>query len=149
MMTTEQIGELARHFKIDEASILREYVQLLFLRSFYALKESRHVFFKGGTAIHFHYGSFRFSEDLDFSTLQSSDQLRQMVEAATRDLKTEMASLEQGKFTIKHDSFNGQLKFAYKGSRPLGNRSWCFSHHPLLSPQHLKIGSCPPFSLNT
>jgi predicted nucleotidyltransferase component of viral defense system len=54
MMTTEQIGELARHFKIDEASIAREYVQLLFLRSFYALKESRHVFFKGGTAIHFH-----------------------------------------------------------------------------------------------
>jgi hypothetical protein len=47
MMTTEQIGELARHFKIDEASILREYVQLLFLRSFYALKESRYVFFKG------------------------------------------------------------------------------------------------------
>jgi hypothetical protein len=24
MMTTEQIGELARHFKIDEASIMRE-----------------------------------------------------------------------------------------------------------------------------
>ena len=87
MMTTEQIGELARHCMIDEASIMREYVQLLFLRSFYALKESRNVFFKDGTAIHFHYGSFRFSEDLDFSTLQSSDQLRQMVEAATRDLK--------------------------------------------------------------
>ncbi|MFH1911895.1 MAG: nucleotidyl transferase AbiEii/AbiGii toxin family protein [Pseudomonadota bacterium] len=119
MLTAEQIGELARRFKIDEASIVREYVQLLFLRSFYALKEGRHVFFKGGTAIHFHYGSFRFSEDLDFSTLQSSDQLRQMVEAAARDLKTEMASLEQGKFTIKHDSFIGQLKFAYKGSRPL------------------------------
>lgn len=119
MMTTEQISELARHFKIDEASIVREYVQLLFLRSFYTLKESRHVYFKGGTAIHFHFGSFRFSEDLDFSTLQSADRLRQMVEAATRDLKTEMASLEQGKFTIKHDSFNGQLRFAYKGSRPL------------------------------
>jgi predicted nucleotidyltransferase component of viral defense system len=119
MMTAEQIGELARHFKIDEASILREYVQLLFLRSFYALKESRHVFFKGGTAIHFHFGSFRFSEDLDFSTLQDADRLRQMVEAASRDLKTEMDSLEQGKFTTKPDSFNGQLKFAYKGSRPL------------------------------
>jgi len=39
MMTTEQIGELVRHFKIDEASIMREYVQLLFLRSFYALRE--------------------------------------------------------------------------------------------------------------
>jgi len=118
-MTTEQIGELARRFKIDEASIIREYVQLLFLRSFYALKESRHVFFKGGTAIHFHYGSFRFSEDLDFSTLQSADQLRQMVEAAARDLKTEVASLELGKFMVKQDSFNGQLKFAYKGPRPL------------------------------
>jgi predicted nucleotidyltransferase component of viral defense system len=119
MMTTEQIGELARHFKIDEASIMREYVQLLFLRSFYALKESRKVFFKGGTAIHFHYGSFRFSEDLDFSTLQSSDQLRKTVETATIDLKAEMPSLEHGKFSIKHDSFSGQLKFAYKGSRSL------------------------------
>jgi predicted nucleotidyltransferase component of viral defense system len=83
------------------------------------MKESRNVFFKGGTAIHFHYGSFRFSEDLDFSTLQSSDQLRQTVETATIDLKAEMPSLEQGKFTIKHDSFNGQLKFSYKGSRSL------------------------------
>ena len=46
-MTTEQIGELARHFKIDEASIMREYVQLLFLRSFYALKESRQCLFQG------------------------------------------------------------------------------------------------------
>jgi len=117
MMTAEQISALARRFKIDEASILREYVQLLFLRSFYVLKESRHVFFKGGTAIHFHYGSFRFSEDLDFTTLQSSEQLRRMVEEAIRDIQTEMPSVEQGKLTIKPDSFSGQLKFAYKGNR--------------------------------
>lgn len=118
-MTPEQIDALAKRFKIDEASIMREYVQLLFLRSFYTMNESRHVFFKGGTAIHFHYGSFRFSEDLDFSTLQGPDQLRQMVTAAIREISVEMASLEQGKFTVKPDSFNGQLKFAYKGSRPL------------------------------
>lgn len=117
MMTAEQIGELARRFKIDEASILREYVQLLFLRSFYALNKSRHVFFKGGTAIHFHCGSFRFSEELDFTTAQGSDQLRRMVDAAIRDIQTEMASVEQGKFTIKPDSFNAKLKFAYKGAR--------------------------------
>jgi len=71
MMTTEQIGELARHFKIDEASIMREYVQLLFLRSFYALKESRNVFFKDGP----------------------------------------------------------EKKHPPK-TRVIGNRSWCFSHHP-------------------
>jgi predicted nucleotidyltransferase component of viral defense system len=119
MMTAEQISSLAGRFKIDEASIMREYAQLLFLRSFYALKESRNVFFKGGTAIHFHYGSFRFSEDLDFSTLQSPDQLRKMIAETTHDLKAEMPSLEQGKFLSKDNSFNGRLKFPYKGSRPL------------------------------
>ena len=44
---------------------MREYVRLLFLRSFCALKDSRNAFFKGGTAIHFHHGSFRYPEDLD------------------------------------------------------------------------------------
>lgn len=114
MITAEQISELAKYFKIDETSIVREYLQLLFLRSFYTLKESQHVFFKGGTAIHFHYGSFRFSEDLDFSTQLSSSRIRQMLEETINDLKNEIAPLELGKTSAQQNSFNSQLKFKYK-----------------------------------
>lgn len=119
MITPEQISELAKYFKIDETSIVREYLQLLFLRSFYSLKESQSVFFKGGTAIHFHYGSFRFSEDLDFSTSLNSNDLRQMLDKTTNDLKIEIASLELGKTSVQQNSFNSQLKLKYKGSHPL------------------------------
>lgn len=48
-------------------TIEREYWQLLFLQRLYLTPQSENLFFKGGTAIRFLLGSFRFSEDLDFT----------------------------------------------------------------------------------
>lgn len=54
--------------QIDEGTILREYLQLVFLRQFYSRKFlGTKIYFKGGTAIRFLFNSFRFSEDLDFT----------------------------------------------------------------------------------
>ncbi|MGB9707474.1 MAG: nucleotidyl transferase AbiEii/AbiGii toxin family protein, partial [Microgenomates group bacterium] len=67
MMTKDQLFSLAKKYKINEVTILREYIQLYFLSRLYSFKESQMIFFKGGTAIHFLYHSTRFSEDLDFT----------------------------------------------------------------------------------
>lgn len=67
MITKEQIYSLAKRNKINETTIFREYLQLLFLSELYSEKQSSNIFFKGGTALHLIYKAPRFSEDLDFT----------------------------------------------------------------------------------
>jgi len=58
MITREQIKTLVKKFKINETTIFREYLQLLFLNSLYSFTESRKsCFLKGGTAAHFDFQS--------------------------------------------------------------------------------------------
>jgi len=67
MITKDQLYSLSKKYKINESAILREYVQLYFLSRLFEHEQSRKIFFKGGTAIHFLFQSSRFSEDLDFT----------------------------------------------------------------------------------
>ncbi len=67
MISKEQVKVLAKEYQISEYVILREYVQLLFLKNLYEQDFAKDVFFKGGTAIRLLYGGKRFSEDLDFT----------------------------------------------------------------------------------
>ncbi len=67
MITKDQLNQLARKKKINESTIVREYLQLLFLNELYSKEKSRSIFFKGETAIHLIYNMPRFSEDLDFT----------------------------------------------------------------------------------
>lgn len=67
MISPQQLRQLARQEKTNEATVLREYVQLVFLNYLYQQPSSNKIFFKGGTAIHVVLGAPRFSEDLDFT----------------------------------------------------------------------------------
>ena len=67
MITRDQIYSLAKQNKINETVIFREYLQLFFLSELYSQKQSKNIFFKGGTALHLIYKAPRFSEDLDFT----------------------------------------------------------------------------------
>lgn len=67
MITKDQIYFLAKKKKINETIVFREYLQLSFLSEMYSKKESKNIFFKGGTALHLILGAPRFSEDLDFT----------------------------------------------------------------------------------
>jgi len=67
MITKEQISHLAKKNKMNETTIFREYLQLLFLNKLYSKKQGENIFFKGGTALHLIYKAPRFSEDLDFT----------------------------------------------------------------------------------
>lgn len=82
MLTKAEIQKLARAQKIDEYSLLREYFQVLLLKSFYEQPDSEYSFFKGGTAIKLLFGSFRFSEDLDFTTKASKERVEQLLRRA-------------------------------------------------------------------
>lgn len=70
MISKGQIRELSQKFAIDEFSVIREYLQVLFLSALYDQKESSKIYFKGGTALRLLLNSFRFSEDLDFTSLR-------------------------------------------------------------------------------
>jgi predicted nucleotidyltransferase component of viral defense system len=68
MLTFDNLKELSIKNQTTELNIRREYVQHLFLSHFYQQKESKQIFFKGGTALRILFNSPRFSEDLDFSS---------------------------------------------------------------------------------
>lgn len=67
MISEDFIKTLAKKYQTTELNARREYVQHLFLSSFYRQPEASKVYFKGGTALRILYGSPRFSEDLDFN----------------------------------------------------------------------------------
>lgn len=76
MITADFVDKKAAASQIDRYTIIREYIQLLFLRYFYEQKVVKvKTFFKGGTALRFLFGSFRFSEDLDFTCLGSMNKI--------------------------------------------------------------------------
>ena len=71
------------------ANLLREYLQHLFLTSFYKRAGSENFLFKGGTALKLIFGSPRFSEDLDFSGLKNSVSYEKILENVLADFSFE------------------------------------------------------------
>lgn len=94
MITQNQTKDLAEHYQIDEFTIMREYLQLLFLSYLYRHKKSTLIYFKGGTAIRLLLNSPRFSEDLDFSTPYSKEQVQEIIKEVEKSLKKELAEIK-------------------------------------------------------
>jgi len=90
MINTGFINKKASVSQIDRYTIIREYLQLLFLRCFYEEKiNNLKIFFKGGTAIRFLFDSFRFSEDLDFTCVGSMKKIRNCLQDILPKLEKE------------------------------------------------------------
>lgn len=79
MLNYDFIEKKAKEERIDEITIEREYWQFLFLQRLYLEKDSKNLYFKGGTAIRFFYQSFRFSEDLDFTSLLKKKETKELL----------------------------------------------------------------------
>ncbi|MCS6956729.1 MAG: nucleotidyl transferase AbiEii/AbiGii toxin family protein [Patescibacteria group bacterium] len=94
MIAREKAKQLAKFYQIDEFTIKREYLQLVFLSYLYQLKESSKIFFKGGTAIRLLLDSSRFSEDLDFSTTYSKKEIKKIIKKIERSMKNELADVK-------------------------------------------------------
>lgn len=95
MISLVQLKPFARQYKINDATVFREYLQLLFLSRLYEYSKNQQVVFKGGTAIHLIYNAPRFSEDLDFSVVMPEKEF-------TESLNKTFASLEnEGQINFK------------------------------------------------
>ncbi|MEK7536596.1 MAG: nucleotidyl transferase AbiEii/AbiGii toxin family protein [Patescibacteria group bacterium] len=93
MITKDQIKNLSKTFQIDEFSIFREYLQLVFLSYLYQEKYANKIFFKGGTALRLLFGSPRFSEGLDFSTSYSDLEITKFMKKIEKKLNRELQGL--------------------------------------------------------
>lgn len=71
MIDYQEIQNIATKSQTNEENVIREYLQNLFLRSFYRQDKSENFLFKGGTALRLAFESPRFSEDLDFSAVKN------------------------------------------------------------------------------
>lgn len=114
MITVLQIEALAKDYSIDTFSIIREYLQLLFLNYLYQQKEADKIYFKGGTAIHFLLNSPRFSEDLDFSTGYSKPEIIKTVKQIEEKLQKE---LPESKIIILYSGKSG-IRFRWRCVMP-------------------------------
>lgn len=94
MITKKQVTDLSQYYHIDEFTVIREYLQLVFLNYLYQQKEAGKIRFKGGTAIHLLFDSPRFSEDLDFSTNYSKSKIKTIVKQVEKAIGNELPSLK-------------------------------------------------------
>ncbi|HLE49520.1 MAG TPA: nucleotidyl transferase AbiEii/AbiGii toxin family protein [Patescibacteria group bacterium] len=88
MISQSQLSALAHQLKTNEATVYREYLQVLFLSKFYA-RVTGDIYFKGGTAIHLIFAAPRFSEDLDFSVTCSESKFKFLVEPVFSEIMRE------------------------------------------------------------
>jgi predicted nucleotidyltransferase component of viral defense system len=109
MLEKDMAFQLSRELRIDLFTIYREYLQILFLKYFYRQKESQKIYFKGGTAIRLLYGSFRFSEDLDFTSLVKAEGLKDLIAKSIRELSAEVTSVYFKKTKSMAESFSGRI----------------------------------------
>lgn len=111
MITQNQIKELAADFKVDEFTVFREYLQLLFLSYLYRNRKAAKIYFKGGTAIHFFLGSPRFSEDLDFSTDYPKEEIKKIIKEVKEEIKKELWEIEISLLYQGEKSIRFRLKY--------------------------------------
>ncbi len=112
MITSNQIKNLADTFQIDKITILREYLQILFLSYLYQEKEASRIFFKGGTALRLIFNSPRFSEDLDFSTIYSDDQIEKLLEKLEKKLATEVPGFKISRLYSGKEGIHFKVSFS-------------------------------------
>jgi len=94
MITKDQIENLSSLFQMDKFTVFREYLQLVFLSYLYQEKGAGKIFFKGGTALRLLFGSPRFSEDLDFSTVYSDKEITKLLQELEKKIIRELPGLK-------------------------------------------------------
>lgn len=149
MIDTTTLAKLSSKQGIDDYTILREYVQVRFLDEFYRLAPPHSVYFKGGTAIRFLFGSERFSEDLDFTLSGSSSHIARFVTRVTSALTAEFPELVSKELkTITGYSF--RLALPGPSTRhPLTVRLDFSMRESVMTPQASPIRTALPVTVTT
>ncbi|MAG45035.1 hypothetical protein CL633_04075 [bacterium] len=111
MISQDQINELSRIWEIDKDTVLREYIQVVFLSIFYTHKQSEKNYFKGGTAIRLLFGGERFSADLDFSTKLSFSELKNLLYKTLKNINLIIPVISFKKINIGNKSLKAVLSY--------------------------------------
>ena len=111
MISKGQIKELSQKLRIDEFSIIREYLQIIFLSTVYEQKESMKMYFKGGTALRLLFNSFRFSEDLDFTCLLPLDETKKLLAKSIKKMSLFVPEAKLKQFRTAEQSITGFLSY--------------------------------------
>ncbi|PIR43434.1 hypothetical protein COV24_02745 [candidate division WWE3 bacterium CG10_big_fil_rev_8_21_14_0_10_32_10] len=115
MIQQADIENLSKIYQINEYVVAREYFQILFLKELYSENFSKNVFFKGGTAIRLIYGGHRFSEDLDFTCIETEGFEEKIINLFKR-LKKEYAIDFKEKQTLTGKTYLLQGNLTYLNS---------------------------------
>ena len=110
MLTKEQLSVMARRNGIPLFTQERDYVQVLFLSRLYEHKIP--LVFKGGTCLRLLHNSPRFSEDLDFTSLETKD-VKPIFKNALDKLK--LIGLDGKLNKEKKSKFAVSYRMRYKG----------------------------------
>lgn len=86
------IEQLSQQIKIAPLNIIREYLEMEVMHNLSQTDLSTRIIFYGGTALRLAYGSFRFSEDLDFLFLRHYQKDKKIL----KDVLTKTASENPG-----------------------------------------------------
>lgn len=111
MITTEQTAALAASFQIDQFSVLREYLQVLFLTYLSRSPAALDMHFKGGTALRLILHSFRFSSDLDFTTTLPPNTVGQRLQAIIQTMAHEVPGVRLAQVKNKRSAITAHLRY--------------------------------------
>ncbi|RLC35943.1 hypothetical protein DRH27_06035, partial [Candidatus Falkowbacteria bacterium] len=103
MINIKELRQYYPDLKGFERSILREYLQYKILNIIFQSREAAKISFLGGTAIKICYGSFRFSEDLDFDNFKLSRD----------EFKNIIFSVKKG---LEQEGYEAGIKLVFKGA---------------------------------
>ncbi len=111
MISADQIKKFSKQFAIDEYTVIREYLQVLFLSILYEKKESQYIYFKGGTCIRLMLQSGRFSEDLDFTADLGATSLEAIVNETIAGMNLVVSDLRLKNVSANQHAYTGILSY--------------------------------------
>ena len=111
MITKDQVENLSSLFQIDRFTVIREYLQLVFLSYLYQEREAGKIFFKGGTALRLLFDSPRFSEDLDFSTVYPDEGIIKLLRKLEGKIARELPGLKIDPLYVGKEGIRFRVRF--------------------------------------
>lgn len=118
MIDPKAIRELADRYQTTADNVVREYFQHLFLSHLYRQKEADHMLLKGGTALRIIWQSPRFSEDLDFTGIDTSIRaIESLLEKALAAVEKEGIAVQIAEAKKTSGGYFSILQFEGEGSR--------------------------------
>jgi predicted nucleotidyltransferase component of viral defense system len=115
MITLEELSDVKEKRNTNLYYEEKEYLQYIFLNAI--SKYSENFVFKGGTALRICYGLRRASEDLDFSTMLSINEIKKILLSCLKDF--DLLNIPYEVYSQKE--FKGNIRFEIRFKGPLFN----------------------------